>query len=105
MNTTTATADKAGTRAGYTFSKWRCETSPYKDNDYDAGYSGWTSTQYGPSSGKYYFYPTWKANKYTISYNKNGGSGTTMSSTTATYDSSVTLSTNTYTRTGYTFSG
>lgn len=45
-----------------------------------------------------------KANTYTISYNANGGSGT-MSSTTATYGSTTTISANTFTKTGYSFAG
>ena len=45
-----------------------------------------------------------KANTYTISYNANGGSGT-MASTTATYDSTTTISANTFTNTGYSFAG
>lgn len=42
--------------------------------------------------------------QYNIAYNNNGGSGT-MSNTTATYNSNVTLRSNTFTRTMYTFGG
>lgn len=42
------------------------------------------------------------ANSYTIKYNANGGSGS-MSDTGATYNSAVTLRTNTFTRSHYTF--
>ena len=45
-----------------------------------------------------------KANTYTINYNANGGSGT-MASTIATYDSTTTISANTFTKTGYSFAG
>jgi uncharacterized repeat protein (TIGR02543 family) len=42
---------------------------------------------------------------YTVSFNSNGGSGTTMSDQTFTSGVSQNLSTNTYTKTGYDFSG
>lgn len=50
------------------------------------------------------FVSKWKANKYTIKYNANGGSGT-MNSQSATYDQNVTLNSNKFTKTGYTFLG
>ena len=49
-------------------------------------------------------YAGWKANTYTIKYISNGGSGT-MANKTATYDSTHTISANSFTRTGYTFVG
>ena len=42
---------------------------------------------------------------YQVAYNKNGGSGTDMSKSTHTYDVNKNLSQNTYTRTGYSFTG
>ena len=42
----------------------------------------------------------WKPNSYTIQYHANGGVGT-VAATTATYDSSVLLRENTFTRVGY----
>ncbi len=42
---------------------------------------------------------------YTIAYDANGGSGSTMASDNATYDQDITLSTCTYTNSGYNFSG
>lgn len=44
-------------------------------------------------------------NTYTIKYNANGGSGTVDSQTGQTYGSTVTLQSNNFTRTGYTFQG
>ncbi len=44
------------------------------------------------------------ANKYTITYNANSGSGT-MANDTATYDQNFTSKANAYTKTGYTFNG
>jgi uncharacterized repeat protein (TIGR02543 family) len=49
-------------------------------------------------------YANWVANTYIIQYNANGGSGT-MSNTTCTYDKSVNLTTNSFTREGYDFLG
>lgn len=50
------------------------------------------------------FVSKWKANKYTIKYNANGGSGS-MSDQSATYDQDVTLSANKFKRDGYKFVG
>ena len=47
----------------------------------------------------------WTPNKYTISYNGNGATGGSTANTTATYDQNVTIASNGYTRTGYTFAG
>ena len=49
-------------------------------------------------------YAVWRANSYTISYNANGGTGSTASSS-HTYDEAKTLTANGFTRTGYTFVG
>ena len=49
-------------------------------------------------------YAHWTANKYTIKFNANGGTGT-MKSIAATYDKKVTLTANTFKRVNYTFLG
>ena len=46
----------------------------------------------------------WEANKYTIKYNANGGTGT-VSQQEATYDTNITIRKNNYIKTGYTFTG
>ena len=46
----------------------------------------------------------WSANKYTVTYNANGGSGT-MANQTFTYGVSQNLRANTFTKSGYTFGG
>ena len=84
------------TRTGYTFKGW-------------ASFSSATSSAYQPgatytSNIDTTLYAVWQANTYTISYNANGGSGS-MSSSTHTYDASKSLSSNTFTRSGYTFLG
>ena len=47
----------------------------------------------------------WIPNTYTISYNGNGATGGSTGNTTAIYDQNVTIASNGYTRTGYTFAG
>lgn len=49
-------------------------------------------------------YANWVANSYTIKYNGNGGNGS-MSNTSCTYDKSVNLTANAFTRDGYEFLG
>ena len=81
-------------------------------------FSGWAKTAGGNveinengsiknivSEGTQNLYAKWAANTYTVNYNANGGSGTTAS-TSATYDSNITLSENCFTNTSdYVFSG
>lgn len=50
------------------------------------------------------FYPQWSANSYTVTYNANGGSGS-MADSTATYGAGFKTRANTFTRTGYVFTG
>ena len=47
----------------------------------------------------------WIPNTYTISYNGNGATGGSTANTTATYDQSVTIASNGFTKTGYSFAG
>jgi uncharacterized repeat protein (TIGR02543 family) len=74
------------TKTGYTFSGWN-PSVPAKMPAHDMELMA-----------------EWINNKYTVSFNANGWEGTT-SSLTATYDERFTLTTNGFTRTGYTFSG
>lgn len=84
------------TRTGYTFLGWATSATA-------------TSAQYA-AGGTYTgnanltLYAVWKANTYTVTYNANGGTGATASSS-HTYDSAKTLTANGFTRTGYTFLG
>lgn len=47
----------------------------------------------------------WTANTYTIKYNGNGNTGGSTASSTHTYDTSKALTTNGFTKTGYSFAG
>ena len=49
-------------------------------------------------------YAQWTANKYTVAYNANGGTGT-MTTDTVSYGTGYVTKTNAFTRTGYTFKG
>lgn len=85
------------TRTGYTQQGW--STAP-------AGTS--KAYELGSNGGKYTnnaaitLYPYWVANTYAVTYNANGGSGTTASQT-KTYGQPLTLRANGFTRTGYAF--
>jgi len=83
-------------------------------------YAGWTSNADG--TGTFYgngdsvadlanvdnamvtLYAKWTPNTYTIQFNGNGGTGT-MSNLAMTYDTTKTLPTNTFKKTGYLFAG
>ena len=84
------------TRTGYTFKGWSTSSSATSAS-YSAGAS---MTPTGDTT----LYAVWSPITYTIAYNKNGGSGT-MSSSTHTYDAAKNLTANSFTRSGYTFSG
>lgn len=84
------------TRKGYTQSAWASNASgTIKAYNLSASYT---------SNSDDTLYPYWTANTYTIKYDKNGGSGTTSSST-HTYGTSKKLTANGFSRTGYTFLG
>ena len=85
------------TKAGYYFTGWNTKAdgsgTSYSDGAYATFYSNTT------------LYAQWQ--KYAdpvITFNKNDGSGTTVTQTVP-YGSSATLNANSFTRTGYTFSG
>lgn len=79
-------------RTGYTVEKWVT----------DAGVE-LTDASTMPSEETTYR-AKWKPNTYTIKYNANGGAGT-IADQKMTYDSPANLTTNAFTRTGYTFLG
>ena len=105
-------------KSGYTFSgKWLIAeaqngttvvTSAELDQstDYDSTRykSFWTpgETTAHKHNLSCYLYAKWTANTYSVKYNANGGSGS-MSNSTHTYDTAKNLTTNAFTRTGYTF--
>lgn len=101
-NPTLTISSTRPTRSGYTFKGW-ATSSGSSTVRYDPGDSYTFSRTYSQSASVT-LYAVWERITYTITYNSNGGSGT-MSPTTKYYGESVTLRANTFTRTGYRFSG
>lgn len=83
------------TRTGYTFSSWNTAING-SGTSYSAGGSY-------TANAAVTLYAQWTANTYTISYNANGGIGAPTSQT-KTHDVTLTLTSSTPTRSGYTFS-
>lgn len=84
------------TRTGYAFQKWNTK-------------SDGTGTSYNPgasytANSNATLYAVWEANKYTIQYNANGGTGAPTKQT-KTYGSTLKLSTTKPTRANYNFKG
>lgn len=92
------TLKSAGTfsRSGYTFTKWNTKADG-TGTSYNAGatYTG---------NANLTLYAQWASSTYTVTYNANGGSGTTEAQT-KTYGVALTLQQNGFTRTGYRFTG
>lgn len=84
------------TRTGYTFSKWNTK-SDGTGTSYSAG------AKYEANAGAT-LYAQWTANKYTITYDANGGTLGSVKTQTKTYGVDLAL-TGTATRTNYTFLG
>ena len=95
-NTTLTLSSTKPTRTGYTFLGWST-SSTATSVTYSAG-GNFTS------NSNTTLYAVWKANTYTVKYNANGGSGS-MSNSSHTYDVSKSLTSNAFTRSGYTFLG
>lgn len=85
------------TRTGYTQQGWST-ASAGNSKAYELGSNGGKYTNNAATT----LYPYWVANTYAVTYNANGGSGTTASQT-KTYGQSLTLRANGFTRTGYAF--
>ncbi len=105
------------TRTGYTFGGYYTEVN-FRDCSLSQTTSSLNGTQFYTSSGvgstwtfsaiqtiPTTLYAMWTANSYTVSFDKNGGSGTAMTNRKYCYDQSYSLPSCTYTRSGYTFKG
>lgn len=84
----------APTATGYTFGGW------YKEDTFTNAWNFSTDTVTAATT----LHAKWTPVTFTISYNANSGSGS-MSSSSLTYDSAGTLSSNGFTKLGYTFIG
>ena len=88
------------TRTGYIFSGWATSASGNKVHNDEASVINLSSK----NNDVVNLYAKWTAITYQVKYNANGGSGS-MSNSSHTYDVAKKLTKNTFTRTGYTFSG
>ena len=83
------------TRTGYAFGGW------YDNEDCTGSPVAAISTT---DSGNKVFYARWTAHTYTVVFHANGGEGS-MNSQSFTYDVAQNLTANTFTKSGYTFTG
>ena len=83
------------TKTGYTFAGW------YEDPEFSGNPVTDIPTD---STGKLTFYAKWTVNTYTVKFDSNGGDGS-MDDQTFIYGVAQNLTENTFTRTGYTFTG
>ena len=94
------TRNNTFTRTGYTFAGWNEKA--------DGTGVDWTSYIGKPWKWTYTknitLYAQWKPKTYTVTYNANGGNGANIVDN-ATFDKDYTTRNNTFTRTGYTFTG
>ncbi|MBP6934083.1 MAG: InlB B-repeat-containing protein [Paludibacteraceae bacterium] len=84
------------TKTGYTFNGW------YKESGFTNQVT--TSTTVA-SPANHTLYAKWTANTYTVTYDGNGATGGNTANSSHTYDVDKALTSNGFTKTGYTFSG
>ena len=87
-------------KTGHTFAGWSTTKGASVAYNNNASVKNLTAT----NNGSVTLYAVWTANKYTVNYDANGGTGTTASSS-HTYDVSKALTANGFSKTGYTFAG
>ena len=88
-------ASNGFSKTGYSFSAWDKGSA---GTDYTPSLS-YNATTYGKTANA-----QWTAHTYKIKYNSNGGTGS-MTDTSCTYDVNCTLTSNAFSKTGYTFAG
>ena len=98
-NLSAALTSNAFTRTGYTFAGWNTAS-----DGSGTAYTNGKTVKNLAASGTVYLYAQWTPNAYTIAFKPNGGSGA-MANQAMTYGVSAALTSNAFTRTGYTFSG
>lgn len=92
----TATTVSDPTKTGYTFAGWRVNGSGEAVKDLTLGAEAYTAD--------ITLTATWTANRYTVAFDANGGSGT-MAPQAFTYDEAQALAAASFTRAGHTFAG
>ena len=86
------------TKSGYSFAGWNTAAN-------GSGTNFANQANYTMGTGDVTLYAKWTANNNTITFNGNGSTGGSMSNQTIATDASANLTTNTYTNTGYNFTG
>ena len=89
------------TKIGYTFSGWKELKSGAVYPDKDTLTEDFTVID-GETVP---LYAQWRANKYSVKFDGNTADGGSMADQTMTYDEAASLASNSYTKTGYTFTG
>ena len=96
------------TRTGYTFDGWEVCDDPvnvFGCGMYPAGEDLAGGVSEAHDGASYTVVAKWAPITYTVKFDANGGSGSTMSNMSFTYDSAKKLTKNTYTRADYKFLG
>lgn len=100
INSTAKLKANSFVKTGYKFNGWNT-----KKNGKGKSYKNKASIKNLTKSGKTVkLYAQWKANKYTIKFNKNGGKGS-MKNTTVSYGQKKSLPKNSFKKKGYKFAG
>lgn len=95
------------TKKGYTFAGWTTNSNGTDDGH---GWTGWSGTwnyvdgQYGIANKTLKLYARWTPKSYTISYNSNGGTGSTYTEVVKTGEN-FTIRDNLFAKAGYKFIG
>ena len=94
--------NNAYARTGYTFTGWNTQ-SDGSGTGYTNGESVKNLTNV--EAGTVTLYAQWKPHQYTVKFDGNTADGGSTADQAMTYDTAVNLTTNGYTKTGYTFTG
>ena len=90
------------TKTGYTFTGWNTQA----DGEGTAYGDGQNVVNLTTTDGEVVkLYAQWRANKYSVRFDGNTADGGSMGDQAMTYDEAASLTTNSYTKTGYTFTG
>ena len=92
-------ASNGFTRTGYYFIGWGTNSAG------PVAYNQNTSISHPGTDVTVTLYALWTGNTYTLSYNGNGYDGGSTSNTSAIYPNNLSIASNGFTRTGYTFTG
>ena len=92
------------TRTGYSFTGWNTAANG-SGTSYSWNGSAFSPTGFTMPGSDIFFYAQWNVNSYSLAYDVNGGTGSTPTTQTANYLSSVTVATPSLTRAGWSFVG